>query len=114
MSLIQTIEADLQGIGKWLETEAEAAAHEVWGVIKTVFEAQAPAVVNAVVAALKEFLPTVEAEIAAGTPLEDLEQNFIMWALKEGHVVLGDVEQIGSTMLQSLIGLTIKSLPATK
>lgn len=112
MSLIQTIEADLAATGKWLETEAETIASETWSVIKSVFEAGEPAIVNGVVAALKEFLPTVAAEVAAGTPLETLEQNFIMWALKEGKIVLADVEQLGSTMVQSLIGLTIKSLPA--
>lgn len=111
MGLLQTIEADLQSAGKWLETELEGIAAEVWDVVKTVFTTGEPAIVNGVVAALKEFLPTVAAEIASGTPLEVLEQNFVMWALREGKIVLADVEALGSTLVQSLIALTIKSLP---
>lgn len=110
MGLIQTIETDLQAAGKWLEVEAEGIANEVWSVIKVVFTTGEPAIVNGVVAALKEFLPTVEAEVASGTTLEVLEQNFVMWALREGKIILGDVEQLGSTLVQSLIALTIKSL----
>jgi hypothetical protein len=111
MSLIQTIESDLAAAGKWVETEAETVASEAWSVIKSVFQSGEPTIVNGVVAALKEFLPTVGAQVAAGTPLQDLEQNFIMWALREGKIVLASVEHLGSTMVQSLIGLTIKSLP---
>jgi hypothetical protein len=113
MNLIQTIETDLQAAGKWLETEVEGIANEVWNVIKVVFTTAEPTIVNGVVTALKEFLPTVSAEVASGTPLEVLEQNFVMWALNEGKIVLGDVEQLGSTLVQSLIALTIKSLPST-
>lgn len=112
MSLIQTIETDLVAAGKWLESEAEAAGNAVWNVVKVVFDTGEPAIVNAVVAALREFLPTVSAEVAGGMPLETIEQNFIMWALNEGKIVLGDVEQLGSTLVQALIALTIKSLPA--
>jgi hypothetical protein len=114
MGLLQTIEADLAAAGKWLESEAETVATEAWDVIKTVFTQNEPAIVNSVIAALKEFLPTVSAEVASGTPLETIEQNFVMWALKEGKTILSDVEQLGSVMVQSLIALTIKSLPAAK
>lgn len=112
MGLIQTIENDLVAAGKWLEGEFDLISHEVWSVVKTVFMTAEPVIVNGVVAALKDFLPTVGGEIVAGTPLEVIEQNFVMWALKEGRIVLGDVEHLGSVLVQSLIALTIKSLPA--
>jgi hypothetical protein len=112
MTLLQTIENDLTATGKWLVAEAEVVANDVWDVVKTVFTTTEPAIVNNVVAQLKVFLPTVAAQVASGTPLGDIEQNFVMWALREGKIVLGDIEKLGSTMVQSLIGLTIKSLPA--
>lgn len=110
MNILQTIEADLAAAGKWLESEAEVAAHSVWDVMKTVFVQNEPAIVNDVVIALKDFLPTVAAEVATGAPFADLEQGFVMWALREGRVVLADVEKLGSVTLQALIGLTIKAI----
>jgi len=113
MSLLQTIESDLGAAGNWLVGEVEGVATEVWGVVKGIFTSAAPGIVNNVVSQLKTYLPTQAAAIASGTPLETIEQNFVMWAYKEGVMVLGDLEQLGSTMVQGLIALTIKSLPKT-
>ena len=110
MSLIQTIENDLTAAGNWLKDETEQVASEVWGVVKSVFNANVPGIVHNVIVTLKQYLATIPNDIANGTPLETIEQNFVMWAYKEGKIVLGDIEQLGSVLVQGLIALTIKSL----
>lgn len=114
MNLIQTIEADLKLAGQWLEAEFENAAKEVWAVVQGVFNGNEPGIVANVLAEVKTFLATVTGEIATGTPLEDLEANFIQWAEKEAAAVVADAKSLGSTTLQALIALAIKNIPAAK
>jgi len=112
MSFIQTIEHDLEAAGGWLEHEVEGAAEEVWSVVKTVFGAAEATVVNSVVSSAKVFLPTIEKAVLSGTTLENLEQMFLQWGEGQGGNLIKDAETIGSTLVQSLLGLAIKSLPA--
>lgn len=114
MSLIQTIEADLQAAGKWLEGEFETAAKEVWAVVTGIFNGNEPTVVANVLASVKAFLGTVAAEIATGTPLDQLEQNFLQWAETEAASIVSQAKTLGSTLLQALIALAIKDINAVK
>lgn len=112
MNFIETVEADLKAAGQWLEAEFEDAAKQVWAVVQGVFNGNEPAVVANVLTEVKTFLATVAAEIATGTPLETLEQNFIQWAEKEASEIVTDAKSLGSTLLQALIALAIKDVPA--
>lgn len=110
-TIIQTIEADLTNAGKWLEAEFEGAANQVWGVVRQVFHAQEPQVVATILTAVTAFLTSMEAEVAKGTTLENLETAFLNWLHPEEAVLLEDAKTLGSTMLQALIALAIKDLP---
>lgn len=114
MNLIETIEADLKLAGQWLEAEFEDAAKQVWAVVTGIFNGNEPAVVATVLSSVKTFLATVAGEVATGTPLEDLETNFIQWAEKEVADVVAQAKSLGSTTLQALIALAIKDLPVAK
>lgn len=110
-SIIQTIEQDLTSIGKWVEDEFAVAAHQVWGVVHQVFQAQEPQIMADILTAVTAFLGTVEEQVAHGATLVDLETAFLNWMHPEEAKLLADVKSLGSTLVQALIALAIKNLP---
>lgn len=98
MSLIQTIESDLEAAGGWIDSEAETFAIDAWSAVKTLFSA----VTAQQVTILKALVAQAQADETAGDGYETTVADVLTLATQRE---LAWVASIPGQALTALVAL---------
>lgn len=103
-TFVATIEKDIGEAVTWVEGETEQALTAVWGFAKPIFVSFEPTVVHAVLTELSTFLTAAAADVQQGQA-SYIATTFLATLRDTGHVLLADVEAMGTDLLTVLAGL---------
>lgn len=119
MNILDTIKTDLTAAEVWVEkeagvvlTEAETLADTA---LKTIWAVAAPLFTSAEATGVADVLTAIRSYLSGVTPGQDLatlEAAFLDQVETLGGELLSQAKALGSMLLQALIALALKSLPA--
>lgn len=110
-TFLSTVEADITGAFKVIETDAETALTDIWALAKPVFTAAEPTIVKDVLTAIQAFLSTAAADVT-GNDFAGIEQAFLEDLEAAGNALFSTAQGLGSSLLQILIALAKNAVAA--
>lgn len=106
-NIFTTIESDITAVWGAVEGAVETAVSDLWGLVKGVVSSVESAALSQIVKEVEGILSGADTIPKA---LDDLE-TFVLNELKSNEsVILGDIEKVGSTLFQAILGLIVSKL----